>query len=212
MRPDRRRIRVAVLLRIAALCALLCGCAFEGLGPPLPPLERTTIGYRRLALVEFFDRSGHPEAARQFSASLREKIEERTVGTDVVLVPGQALPSLGDPFVDGALPVDVLVRARRDYMAGVLIIGCINSHDPYPAPSVHLSMKVIDTGTASVIYETADGWDGNHQVVRDAIDEYYRRNIRRDDCRLGPKVFLVSPSYFLRFVAATVANDLVDAI
>lgn len=204
--------RVTSALQALVLCALLAGCQTMGAASVPPPRPKKAIRYRRVAIVEFFDKSGYGGTAKLFTESLREKLAERTASTDVVAIPRSALPSLEDPFVGGTISVDVLVKARRDYLADALVVGSVDSHHPYCPPSAHISLKVIDTATAAVPCEVSDGWDAGRQNVRSAIDSYYRRNIGSDDCRFGPDLFLISPRYFLKFLAATVADRLVSAL
>jgi len=205
--------RAAAASLLAAMCALAVGCTnMQSSLPPPPVPEPESIRYGRVGIVEFFDRSGHPGTAEKFSAELRRKLAERSTDTDVVVIKRTVFPSLNDPFVVGSIPVDVLVKGRRDYLVDALVFGSVDTHSPYVPLSVHVSMKIVDTATAEVPYEISKGWDGSHRVVRDAVGLYYRTHVGSDDCKFGPDAFLVSPTYFLRFVAAEVADEVVAAL
>ncbi len=164
------------------------------------------VPYRRIVIAGFFDKTARPETAAEFSAALREKLTERTSNTDVVIVPQSAFPALTDPFVTGTLPVEVLVQARQEFLANLLVVGSVDAHSPYVPLSIHLSVKAIDTGTGQVPFELSTGWNAGDRPVKNAIAAFYQRNIGSDDCRFGPDVFQVSPSYFMRFVAAELAD------
>jgi hypothetical protein len=194
---------------VAVLLLFMAGCQYVN---PQQPAQPVAIGFRRVAIVEFFNRTAYEEPARQFAAALREKLAERTLSTDVVLIPRSALPSMGDPFVAGRLPLEVLVQVRNKYLADAVIIGSVDQHNPYWKPSVHITLKVIDTATARFPFELSEGWDAGEARVRDEIEDYYRRNYGEDDCRFGPELFVLSPRYFLRFVADRTAERLTAAL
>jgi len=194
-----------------ALAALLAaGCQMAGTAQEARP--RVAIGFRRIAVVEFYNRTPYSRPAQEFTELLREKLAAWTASTDVVVVPRSSLPALGDPFVGGRIPLDVLVGLREKYLADAVVIGSVDQHSPYWKPSVHITLKVIDTATAQFPCELSEGWDAAEEGVRAEIDEYYRSNYGKDDCRFGPELFVVSPHYFLRFVADRAAEKLTRAL
>ena len=81
--------------------------------------------------------------------------------------------------------MDSLVRVRRDYLADAVIVGSLDGINPYRPPSIHLSMKLVETASGTVPFEVSDGWDAADSQVRNDIHAYYERNIGKDDCRLG---------------------------
>jgi hypothetical protein len=197
-----RRSRLAPAL----LCVLVAGCAIPQ--PPRPRPEKVVIPYARVAVVEFADRSPYLGVGAQFTEALREKLAERTSGTDVVVVPRAAVFGEEDPFVSGRISVDSLMRVRHDYLADAMLVGAVDDHNPYRPPSIHLSLKVVETAQGSVPFEVADGWDADDLHVRRDVDDYYRNHIGSDDCRFGPDIFLISPRYYMRFVADQVAGSI----
>ena len=205
-----RRIAVAVAV---CLLATACQTIRETVVPaPEPPPVRRAIGYRRVAVVEFYNRTPYGQPAQLFTQQLREKLAEWTTSTDVVVIDQASLPGLEDPFRGGRIPLSALVAARERYLADALIIGSVDAHNPYWKPSVHISLKMVDTATAAMPVELSEGWDANRQSDREQIESYYRRNRDYDDCRFGPELFVTSPSYFLRFVADSVAQRLVTML
>ena len=187
----------------AVLCLALTGCATH-----LPPrVVKCPIPYARVAIVEFADHSPYPGTAEQFTQMLRDKLAERTDTTDVIIVP-RAVFGEDDPFLTGRISVDSLVRVRRDYLADAVIIGSVDGMNPYRPPSIHLSMKLVETARGTVPFEVSDGWDAADSKVRSDIHAYYERNIGKDDCRLGPDIFLVAPHYYMRFVADQVVGSM----
>ena len=204
-----RHIAAAVLV---CLLATACETIQETVvRPPEPPMVRRAIGYRRVAVVEFYNRTPYEQPSR-FAEQLREKLAHWTTSTDVVLIRQEDLPGLEDPFRGGRIPLGALVAARERYLADAVILGSVDEHSPYWKPSVHISLKVVDTATAAIPFDLSDGWDANRQSDRELIDSYYRRNRDCDDCRFGPELFVTSPSYFLRFVADSVAQRLVTTL
>jgi hypothetical protein len=198
----------SIALRAALVgLAVLAGCTIPKRRPE--PVPKADLGYRRVAIVEFHNRTSYERPATEFPALLGQKLAARTVATDAVVVPRSALPELGDPFVEGRLPVGVLVDLRRKYRADAVIIGSVEDYDPYWQPSVSLTVKVIDTATAEFPFELAERWHAGEREVRAEIDDYYRRNRGSDECRFGPELFVTSPHYFLRFVADQVAERLI---
>ena len=187
----------------ALLCLALAGCA-----TPAPPhAQKGSIPYARVAIIEFADHSPYPGTAQQFTEMLRDKLAERTDTTDVVVVPSTAFGG-EDPFTTGRISVDSLVKVRRDYLADAVIIGAVDGINPYRPPSMHLSMKLVETARGTVPFEVSDGWDAADGQVRKDIGAYYERNIGKDDCRLGPDIFLISPRYYMRFVADQVVSGM----
>ncbi len=203
---NRHTRRTGMLASAGAALLLAAGCSV--LMPPPQPPARLALRYGRVAIAEFRNRTQYASATEEFAAVLREKLSQRAASTDVIVIPACDLPELGDPFTGGRVPVSVLARIRREYLADALVIGSVDEHNPYWKPSVHLSVKVIDTGTGEVPFELSQSWDAGEQQARGAIDEYYRRNYGSDDCRFGPQLFVTSPHYFLRFVADRVADRL----
>ncbi|MCK4376177.1 MAG: hypothetical protein KAX19_12635 [Candidatus Brocadiae bacterium] len=202
----------ATQLAVASLVGLVfAGCGALRPAPTQPP-SKVAIGFGRVAIVEFYNRTPYSRPAQQFTELLREKLTEWTVSTDVIVIPRDALPALGDPLVCGRIPLNVLVEIRERHLADAVIIGSVDDHNPYWKPSVHVTLKVIDTASAEFPYELSDGWEAGCREVRDEIDSYYRRNYGKDDCRFGPELFVTSPSYFLRFVADRVAQRLTAAL
>lgn len=196
---------------VTLICLLLMGClAFPP--PPPEPVRQVDIHYKRIAIVEFYNRTPYADPAEQFTEQLRDKLTEWTASTDVIVVPKEELPNLGDPFVDGSIPLDVIVDIRTKHLADGIIIGSVDEHSPYENPSVHITLKVIDTATAAFPYSLSEGWNASDREVREAIDSYYRRNHHRDDCRFGPELFRTSPLYFFRFVADRIAQKLTAAL
>jgi hypothetical protein len=193
----------------ALLCLALAGCATP---QPPPRQQKDTIPYARVAIVEFANNSPYPDKAEQFTQALREKMVERTDGTDVVVVPRAAVFGDDDPFVSGRISIDALTRVRRDYLADAVIIGALDAIDPYRPPSLHLSLKLVETARGTVPYEVSDGWDAASGQVRSDIEAYYQRNIGKDDCRFGPDMFLISPRYYMRFVADQVVSGLASRL
>lgn len=187
----------------ALLCLALAGCATH-----VPPrVQKCPLPYARVAIVEFADRSPYPGTAEQFTQMLRDTLAERTTTTDVVIVP-RAVFGDDDPFLSGRISVDSLVRARRDYLADAVIVGSLDGINPYRPPSIHLSLKLVETAGGTVPFEVSDGWDAGDSQVRKDIQTYYERNIGKDDCRLGPDIFLIAPHYYMRFVADQVVGSL----
>jgi len=207
----RTRRTAALTAALGALACLLVGCGAPQERRPTHPAPRA-IGQRRVAVVGFVDRTAYSGTADRFTRALRDKLAERVAGADVIVVPSDVMGSGLDPFEAGAISVDALVRARTTYMADALVVGAIDAHNPYYPPSVHLSVKVLDTASAAVLFELAQEWDSGREDVRETIDAYYRQNIGSDECRFGPDLFLISPRYFLRFVAGAVADRIVAAL
>jgi hypothetical protein len=195
----------AVFLFVALALLASAGCAAGRRQAASPRVEKE-LPYARIAIVQFVNRTPHSGTGQTFTEALRMRLAERTRGTDVIVIPPSALSLGEDPFVDGRVPLSALVRMRKEHLVDAVVIGAVESHDPYRPPAVHLSLKVVDTARGQVMFEMSDGWDGATRRVQDMIEGYYRSNIGRDDCRFGPNIFLISPSYYLGFVADRVAD------
>lgn len=196
-------------LAAALLCLALAGCSMTAPAASTPDAQgKATLPYARVAIVQFANRTQYPGRAEQFTQALREKLAERTRGTDVIVVPRTVVFGDDDPFESGRIPVDVLTRVRRDYLADALVVGSLDGLDPYRPPSLQVSLKLIETGRGTVAYEVTNVWNAAEGRVRSAIEGYYKRNIGQDDCRFGPDMFLISPHYYMRFVADQVVGGL----
>jgi hypothetical protein len=207
-------LRAIALAGLVLTAALLAGCHIpEPVAAAVPkPVPRVALRFKRVAIVEFYNRTPYTEPALQFTDALREKLAARAASTDVIVIPRSALPALGDPFAAGRIPLEVLVSIRERFLADAVIIGSIDQHNPYWKPSVHFTLKVIDTATAQFPYELSGEWDAAEERVRNEIDRYYSTNYGSDDCRFGPDLFVTSPSYFLKFVADRAAEKLAAAL
>jgi hypothetical protein len=191
----------------ALLWLALAGCTSSSARAPSPQ-PRAALPYARVAVLEFADRGTYPGRAEQFTQALREKLAERTEGTDVIVVPCAAVFGDEDPFTTGRIPVDALTRVRHDYLADALIVGSVDVINPYRPPSLQLNLKLIETAQGTVAYEVNNVWNAADSPVRAAIEAYYQRNIGKDDCRFGPDIFLLSPRYYMRFVADQVVSGI----
>ncbi len=200
------------VLAAVATALMLSGCKTIRPQDAGPPPVAHDIAFRRIVIVEFYNRTPYGRSAEQFAGQLREKLAEWTTSTDVQVVARSSVPDLGDPFVSGTMPVAALVDLRRRHRADAVILGSIDDHNPYPKPWVHISLKVIDTANAETPFQMSESWNANHQAVRDEIDSYYRRNYGQDDCRFGPDLFVIAPTYFLRFVADRIAEQLATSL
>ena len=210
MRAKSGILNATRLAGASVACLLLVGCGTLGLnwfGQPEEP-----VAFRRVALVEFYDRSQYSGTAQRFARLLRDELAELVAPTDVIVIERSPLPSLEDPFAVGRIPLKALVRASKYHMADAVVIGSIDHHNPYWKPSLYVSLKVIETASATVPYEFSEGWDAKFKNVRRDIDSYYKKNYGRDDCRFGSDLFVISPRYFLKFVANRVAEKLRAAI
>jgi len=203
-------LKAIALAGMVLTAVLLAGCRSPEAAPQTAP--RVAIRFKRIAIVEFYNRTPYTEPARQFTNALQEKLAARVASTDVIVLPRSALPTLGDPFVAGRFPLDALVSIRERFLADAVIIGSIDQHSPYWKPSVHFTLKVIDTATAQFPCALTEEWDAATEKVRDEIDRYYASNYGSDDCRFGPDVFVTSPSRFLTFVADRTAQKLAAAL
>jgi len=212
--PERLRRSAGLFWLLVAAAVASCGCT----APPLAqtarpaPRERVPIALRRVAIVEFRDRSPYSGTAEMFSNLLKQELADQTVGADFTVIPRSALPDMEDPFDGGKIPLQVLVRVRKAYLADGLIVGCVDDHNPYFKPFVNLSLKVVDTASGATRCELSQGWDAARQDVYSRIEQYYRRNYGRDDCRFGPELFVISPRHFLKFVADQVAEEVIVAL
>ncbi|MFO7956034.1 MAG: hypothetical protein R6X33_02920 [Candidatus Brocadiia bacterium] len=196
------------LTALPALLSMLLGVAgCAGPPPPQPRPPSRDVALERMVVVEFHDRtrySSHDYAA-DLTRALAEKLTDWTSATDVVVVSRQDIGAGTDPFVSGRMPLDVLVRARNDYLADAVVIGTLSEMDPYRPVSATVGLKIVETGDGRVLFSVAERWDAAEHGVRQRIKAYYRRNSDAPDCRFGPDIFLNSPRYFLRFVADQVA-------
>jgi len=199
-----------LILGIMASCKTIEPIAFAP-SPP-PPRPKQTIPFRRVALIEFYDHAKHNQAAKEFTALLRQELAEITVSSDFIVVEAGELPSLRNPFTRGSISVKSLVEIRKRYKADAVIVGSVDEYNPYWKPSVHLALKVINTADASVPCEISEGWDARREQVRRDMETYFRREYGGDDCRFGPDLIVASPASFLRFVANEVAYKLASSM
>jgi len=197
-------LRRAVLTLLVVLLSAAGGCAGRPSPQPRPPSR--DVGLQRMVVVEFSDRTRYSshDYTGELTRALAENLTAWTSDTDVVVVSRKDI-SAADPFVSGRMPLDVLVRARNDYLADAVVIGTLSEIDPYRPVSATVSLKIVETAEGRVLFSLAERWDAAEHEVRQQIDAYYRRNADAQDCRFGPDIFLNSPRYFLRFVADQMA-------
>lgn len=190
-------------LLILTLCA---GCATSP-----RRAARRVIPPQRVVLVEFYNRTTYRDVGRHVTNALRQALAEKTEGTDFIVVPLQSLPQLGDPFQGGRISLKALVTAREDYMADALVVGSVERYNPYQDLSVHLNVKLISTGRATVLAQFADTWATDSEATRRGIKEYYECHRTAPQGRFGPDLFLVSPRHFLQFVADHTAEKVLES-
>ena len=205
----RHARRAAGKLAVALLlCLAAAGCRLMGRRAEHVPFRE----YRRVLVVEFFDGTRYTGTARTFTGLLRDQLTDLSADTDFITVPQEALPSLQDAFEAGKISLKVLVEARQHHRADAIILGRLESHSPYQPPSVHISVKAIDTARAAVLYEASEGWDARDRAVKRDISAYYREYVGTDPCRFGPHIFTLSPRYFLQYVANRSAKKMAAAL
>jgi len=190
-------------------CLLWAGCV----APDTGPLERGgTLPFRRVAVVEFADHSGYSLYGPILSRALREGLARGTAGANIVYVPLTEAPDLAGAITGGTIPFDSLMLLRRKYRADAMVLGVLDDLNPYGELSVHVTLKVIDTGSGRVApYSLSRSWDTASASVRRDIDRYYQENRGRSEdwFRLGPNLFRRSPRHFLGYVADRIADDMV---
>jgi hypothetical protein len=196
------------LAGLAMIGLTLFGC--EAFRPAPKEAVRNVTPFGRVAVVEFFDHSRYTGTAEQFTAALKDQLADVTTGSDFIVIKRSALRGFEDPFTSGKLPVVSLAEARREYKADAVVIGTIDDHNPYPKPSIAISVKMIETAEATVVCEFSETWDANTARIERDIGVYYKENYGADDCRFGPDVFLISPRYFLKYAARRAAERILD--
>jgi len=202
------RVRCALLAALALAGLLPAGCGLFARREAHKPFRL----HRRVVLVEFFDRSRYTGTGRTFTDQLRDQLAELSPDTDFVVVPQEAIRSLEDPFETGKIGLQVLVAARKSHRADAIILGRVEGHRPYRPPSVHVSIKVVDTARAVVLYEASAGWDARSRAVQRDIQSYYREYAGTDRVRFGPNIFTISPRYFLQYAANRAARRMAEAL
>ncbi|MGD2175583.1 MAG: hypothetical protein PVJ27_09285 [Candidatus Brocadiaceae bacterium] len=200
-------------LILATAVGLLTGCFGTG---PAREVGRSprAVPYRRIAVIEFHDGSRYSSYgyAGDFSRALAQKLAEWTTGTDVVILPREALDAREEPFFTGTMPLNCLVQVRKQCHAEAAIVGNLDEIDPYRMPSAHVSLKVLDTASGAVLFEVSETWDASERSTCREIEAYHDKNRESDECRFGTDLFLNSPRYFLRFVADRVACRVTEAL
>ena len=204
------RTRLTILALATWACVLAAGCYSTSAQAPY----RRNIRYRRVCVIEFQNRTPYSGEAEKFSRLFGGEFGRLTSATDVVVVPKQEFSELvgREPMTEGRLPLSVLTSARERYQADAVVIGSVDSYNPYWKVSLQVSMKVIDTASGEVPYQFSDEWDSGARHVQREIKRYYERNRERDECKYGPYLFEQSGRYFMIFVANSAAAKMADRL
>jgi len=203
--------------RSKALVVVLAACtaSFGGAGCSMPQhVQARTIPARRVCIADFSPGEADRGVGRAFARSLAEHIRRLTSETEVMMASGGALTGLdsSQALRGDRVPVDVLAAAQDRYAADVLVLGRITARDPYFRPMLGVSAAAIDPSDGSVLFVASRQWDAASPDVKRGVDDFYRTATSSDDRRYGRGVYLVSPEYFQRYAAHSLARELVDAL
>lgn len=201
------RIGLPISLIAVLASVLLAGCSTA---PPRP----VRIGPGRVCIIRMRDDSRHPGTGSQIADLLAGELSRLTTATEVVVAGAAVLQGDGETesFLRGRVPLDALVEARRRYGADAVLVGCVRRFHPYWKPSIGLQLKLIDTANGRVQWRLSCEWNAGNPAVQDEIERYCKANRGRDECRFGPDLFVVSPRYFLLFVANSAVRDMVRSL
>ncbi|MEF8787564.1 MAG: hypothetical protein V5A84_00710, partial [Planctomycetota bacterium] len=164
-----------------------------------------------VCIADFAPGEADRGVGRSFARRLAEQMRRLTAGTDVMVASGGDMEGLNaaQALREGGVPVDALAAAQDRYAADVLVLGRITAYDPYFRPTLGVSAVALDPADGTVRCSASRLWDAASPDVKDGIDKFYRTAARGDEKQYGRQVYLVSPGYFRRFAAHSLARELV---
>lgn len=201
---DRRAGVLAVC--IGLLCA--AGCATQ------QDVRARDIPAQRVCIAEFAPGEADREVGASFARRLSEQVRRLTTETEVTVAPSEAIGGLdaAEALRGNEIPLKALAGAQERYAADVLVLGRITVHDPYFRPTLGVSAVALEPEDGTVRFSTSRVWDGASPDVKDSVAEFYRTTARADERQYGRQVYLISPSYFRRFAAHSLAREMVRAL
>ena len=200
-----RTERCAVVLTICLVLLHATGCSTQQRMPA------RSIPARRVCVADFAPGETDRRVGQSFARRLAEQIRRLTSGTEVTVASKGSIQGLNAArtLQQGSIPVNALAAAQDRYAADVVVLGRITAHDPYFRPTLGVSVMALDAAEGTVLSSTSRLWDAASPGVKDAVANFYRTAARQDEKRYGRHIYLVSPGYFRRFAAHSLARELV---
>lgn len=204
------RERAILILATATLAVLLGGCeeptATRQINCFVRPAELAKV--QRVIFVELYDEAQAPEIARDTSETLFRAINGRNLcyvelvrATDARCT---ALPA--NRFGPYTLPEIAEMRKAMD--ADALLIGKVNTFQPYPRMQIGLYLRLVNLRDGQTIWGVDHVWDAREKKTEHRIKEYFEHNLGKGYEPVDWSVGAISPSLFEKFVAHEVARTL----
>jgi hypothetical protein len=172
------------------------------------------IPARRVCIAEFAPGEADREVGGSFARRLAEQVRRLTSGTEVMVAPSEAVGGLdaAEALRVDEIPLKALSGAQERYSADLLVLGRITAHDPYFRPTLGVSVLALDPRDGSVRLSTSRLWDAGAPDVKESVAEFYRTAAGADERQYGRQVYLISPGYFRRFAAHSLAREMVRSL
>ena len=185
-------------LVILAVAITTSGCTRP---EPSSPLERYRAQntdlqkIRRIAILPIDARGVPQQSVELINSTLATALAARY---DVV--PLQRRPSgLVQPA--GAALLDDLVDANDRLMADAVLQVKITDYRPYEPPAITMSMRMISTTNAQVLWSVTGTLDSARPSVEKRLKEYYAKSHGADDSLLGWRALLMVERRYAQFAA-----------
>ncbi len=203
----RHTLSVLSLFLIPAV--VLCGGCATGEGMPEPADHMG--GYRRVTVLEFYYDAPHEDFGVGFGKLLADRLSTYTDNVDVnTVAPTEVRMKSGRPLDRGSVPVGFLTEMRRTFQSDAVILGRIDSFNPYYFDlSIGVSAKAVDTDDGSVIFSISRTWNAGELKRMGDMKSYYTESYGPDDIQYyGPDLMVISPSFFSRYIADRLARKI----
>ncbi len=205
------RNRIHMLTAAVMLIASLAGCAkpqepVAVIACFVKPAEISRVG--RVAFIELSDEVSQPDVARDTTESLFRAMQGRRLfhvemyrATDPQCA---ALPA--DKF--GAYTLKELSEIRQSLGCDAVLLGRINTFQPYPRMQIGVYLRMLDLKDGSTIWSVDHVWDARDKKTEGRIKEFFEHQLSRDYEPVNWQLGTISPSLFEKFIAFEAANTL----
>ncbi len=206
--------RISIALWSFALClSLLSGCILNQSSQQAadyyylnPTKDLSTAG--RVVVVELDNDSTYPQISSEMTEALFQSIQKKQLfGITIIRQNDTIYRSLqldsGPPY-----NLDQLVNMRRQLNCNAILIGTVNTYQPFPHTSIGLELRLIDLADGQLLWALEQIWDATDKTTEQRIAAYYKAEMRSGLAELQEQLVMVSPLKFVKFVAYEIAETL----
>ena len=191
----------------------MAGCAAHKTPPAVAHYLDPSGGIvtvNRVVFLPLVNNTDYPDIEKGLADDLVQTIQARQVFRLEVAPSSTEAPSTWGRAGNRAFSLKELAEMRRAFGCDAVLIGAVNSFQPYPHMGTGLYLRLVDLRGGQLLWAVDHTWDSGNRQTQRRIEAFFDRCQDTGDNPLEWRVALVSSRAFQGFVAQEVAETLPD--